>query len=146
MIALQRLGLADAIAAVFADCAVPPAVAREVEAGGELPRWVRRWPYAVRPVASVEARGLDPGESEVITLGIELGDRVVVLDDLDARNLATELGLDTVGTLGLLLAAKRSRVIPLVGPYLNRLPEIRFRAGSGLLRRVLREADELDRL
>ncbi len=119
LIALRQLGLIDLIAPVFAACIVPPADA-------------------------VTAKDLDPGESEVLSLGLHLRDRVVVLDDGDAHTVVFELGLDVIGTLGLLVAAKRRGIVPLVGPYLDRLPGIRFFAAPALLRGVLRAADEGD--
>jgi len=53
-------------------------------------------------------QALDPGEAEVIALALELETKDVVLDDLDARRFARRSGLLPIGTLGLILAAKRA--------------------------------------
>lgn len=50
---------------------------------------------------------LGSGESEVLMLGLELPDAVLVLDDALARRVAASLDLRFTGTLGLLLDAKR---------------------------------------
>ena len=65
----------------------------------------------------VTAWGLGAGESSVISLVETLPGSIAVLDDLAARRCAGALRLHVVGTLGLLLMAKKSGIIPAVtGP------------------------------
>ena len=49
---------------------------------------------------------LGDGEKEVLALGLETQDPLLLLDDRDARRYARTLGLKISGTLGLLLRAK----------------------------------------
>jgi len=49
---------------------------------------------------------VDKGEAETITLALELGADILLVDDHDARNLAKKLGLQVMGTLGVLALAK----------------------------------------
>ncbi|MDQ4077461.1 MAG: DUF3368 domain-containing protein [Chloroflexota bacterium] len=86
---------------------------------------------------------LDPGEAEVIALALELGTLDVVLDDLEARRFARRSGLQPVGTLGLLLAAKRQGLIEQITPEIEKLRAAGLRASAALIARVLAEADEL---
>jgi len=51
------------------------------------------------------------GEVEVIVGAIENSIQTVILDDNTARNKAKQLGLDVVGTLGILLEANRVGLI-----------------------------------
>lgn len=54
---------------------------------------------------------LGKGEAQVIALAVASGD-VVVLDDQKARQTAKELGLKVTGTIGILLKAEESGMIP----------------------------------
>lgn len=65
---------------------------------------------------------LGPGESEVISLALKKPPQSgVVLDDLQARKCAKTLCIPVIGTLGLVLKAKRKNLIPLVEPAIERL-------------------------
>jgi len=64
---------------------------------------------------------LGEGESEVLTLALSQADHGVVLDDLQARKCAQVLGLPLMGSLGLLVKAKKDGLIDSVTPALNRL-------------------------
>jgi uncharacterized protein len=64
--------------------------------------------------------GLDYGEKAVIALGTLLqGDVVLLMDDLEGRRVAKDLGLPVVGTVGLLLLAKQRRLIDQVIPLVE---------------------------
>ena len=60
----------------------------------------------------VTAWGLGAGESSVISMVQAMPRSIAVLDDLAARRCAGALQLEVVGTLGLLLRAKRAGLIP----------------------------------
>jgi predicted nucleic acid-binding protein len=85
---------------------------------------------------------LGPGESETISLALELQARLVILDDRPARRLAQALNLPVIGTLGVLLAAKNRGFLRAVKPSLDSLLQNDFRIGPSLLEQVLRGARE----
>jgi predicted nucleic acid-binding protein len=60
----------------------------------------------------VAAWDLGQGESEVITLALNRGETGVVLDDSQARKCAKVLEVPLIGTLGLILKARRENLIP----------------------------------
>ena len=86
--------------------------------------------------------GLGEGESEAISLAVELKFRWIILDDCAARRLAQSLSLSVIGTLGLLLAAKRRGLLSLVRPSLDALVSHGFHIAPALYDRVLEEAGE----
>jgi hypothetical protein len=86
--------------------------------------------------------GLGDGESEAISLAVELGARWIVLDDRAARRLAQGLGLPVIGTLGLLLAAKRRGLLTVIRPSVDALVRQGFHIASELYERVLSDAGE----
>lgn len=52
------------------------------------------------------------GEASAIALALETADNVLILDDWKARRLAERLGLSVTGTLGVLIKAKNTGIIP----------------------------------
>jgi predicted nucleic acid-binding protein len=85
---------------------------------------------------------LGAGENETLALGLEIKADLVIMDERAGRRLALALGLPVVGTAGVLLAAKRASLIPVVRPLLHALTERGFRISSALRDRVLADAAE----
>ncbi|MEK6322881.1 MAG: DUF3368 domain-containing protein [Acidobacteriota bacterium] len=84
---------------------------------------------------------VDHGEAEAIALASERGWRVV-LDDRQARVIARSLGIQMIGTVGILLRAKQSGVIPLVRPIIDALEASGFWVSGALQEEALRLAGE----
>lgn len=123
LIALGKLGRLDLLASLFGKVTIPSAVFDEVVTQG-LARnaddakavdifWRRHgWPvHKVSPetLATYRPRvALDRGETEVLALALTLHDPLLLLDDEAARGEARRLELQTRGTLGILVLARRS--------------------------------------
>lgn len=142
LIALHQIGQLGLLEALFGAVLIPAAVARETP-GVERPSWlVER--ALMKPLApGVVRAGLGPGESEAISLALELDADRLILDELPARSLAQSLGLTMIGTLGILLAAKRRGLIPAVREPMDVLRRAAFRVAPDLYENVLRKAGEL---
>lgn len=69
----------------------------------------------------VASWNLGAGESEVITLAVDKPGYGVVLDDLQARNCAQILSIPLIGSLGLLVRAKKEGLLEIVKPAFDRL-------------------------
>ncbi|HEX2094542.1 MAG TPA: DUF3368 domain-containing protein [Longimicrobiaceae bacterium] len=123
---------------MFGPVLAPPAVVQEF---GHAPEWLST--TSVSSSALVAALGLvlGPGEAEAIALAAERQCRVI-LDDHQARSAAARLGLEVIGTVGILLRAKRAGLVPEVGPLLDALDGVGFRVDPGLRRRALELANE----
>jgi predicted nucleic acid-binding protein len=89
----------------------------------------------------VSAR-LGKGEREAIALALELQATELIIDDLPARRLATSLGLPIIGTLGLLLRAKKKGVILAVRPLMEDLQARDFHISERLFEGILAAAGE----
>ena len=101
----------------------------------------------VVPVTNVSLRDhllpqIDLGEAEVIALAIELGTLRVLLDDQDARRSARLHGLQPMGTLGLLLKAKRRGLLSAIRPEIDRLAQTNFYFSAALIAEILLAAGE----
>ena len=62
----------------------------------------------------IKSAGLGAGESEAMALALVLHADRVLLDELAGRKLALRLGVPVIGSVGVLLAAKRKSLIPAV--------------------------------
>lgn len=98
----------------------------EDPAASKLQQAARSWLQVTevedRRAVEIILADLGPGEAEVIQLARERATTQVVLDDLDARRYARRVGLEPVGTLGLLLAARLRGEIHSLGAEIVRLP------------------------
>jgi len=79
---------------------------------------------------------------QVLALGTETLDSLVILDDALARQYARMLNLRLTGTLGVLLKAKKAGLLPALAPVLERLQPLRFRIDPETRQAVLRLAGE----
>ncbi len=80
---------------------------------------------------------LDLGQAATLALAVAQSSQLVLLDDWAARRAAASLSLPHVGVVGLLLAAKSRRFVPLVKPILD---DLRAHAGFRLADPVYLEA------
>lgn len=141
IIALDRIGQFQLLSGLFTQLIVPPAVVREV-APIQLPGWVMEQPLTQPVGPHVLRAALGDGESEAISVAVELRARWIILDDRAARRLAQSLGLPVIGTLGVLLAAKRRGLLAAVQPSLDALVRYGFHVAPALYGRVLHDAGE----
>jgi predicted nucleic acid-binding protein len=88
--------------------------------------------------------GLGDGEWEAIALAVELGARGILIDDRPARRLAEAAGLHVIGTLGLLLEAKRAGHIGTIRAELDKRLETSFFLSQKLYDELLRMAGEYE--
>ncbi len=85
---------------------------------------------------------IDTGEAEAIVLALELKADLLLVDNRDARNLAKKLGLQLMGTLGVIALAKYRGLIPKAKPIINQLIESGFWISRRVLEEFLKELNE----
>jgi len=88
----------------------------------------------------VDFRG--DGEVEVIILGQELTADILVIDDNSAREYAKYLGLNIIGTVGIILLTKSKGFIYEVKPLLDRLIANGLFISNRLYAEVMKIANE----
>lgn len=141
LIALEHLGHLDLLEKLFGAVIIPPAVAREL-APRILPTWITEHRLSQPIGAQILGASLGNGESEAISLALELSAQLVILDDRPARRLAKALGLSVIGTLGALLLAKQKGLLSVIKPEMEALVNFGFRISQDLYVRVLNDAGE----
>jgi predicted nucleic acid-binding protein len=138
LIGLERIGQLDLLPALYHPILIPPAVASEF--GFSLP-WLQVQPPTNRTAVNVLRTTLGSGESEAIVLAQEIN-ALAILDDKRARRAARQLGLKVKGTVGLLVQARQTGVIPLLKPLLNALEANGFFLSDELKEEALRLVGE----
>ena len=146
LLALDACNQIEVLRSLYARVVVPDEVDQELSAGKTRPllpggltdahrAWIEVLPISGPPDASLAAV-LDPGEAAVITLALELGASQVLLDERAGWREATRQGLTVVGSVGVILLAKRKGLITEVKPHLH---EMRNK-GIYLSKRVIDDA------
>jgi len=143
---LQRLDLLELLAPALT---VPEAVIREVAAGADRDpataaavAWAReRMRPDVPLVTSVGVWDLGTGESQVISHCLA-SPAVAVLDDGEARACAQAHDLSLIGTLGIILRARKQGLIPAARPLIDELISAGSFLDRGLVERELAKLHE----
>lgn len=153
LIALSTIGQLGLLLRRFPEgVVVPQAVWREVvETGKGQPgseevasaSWVVVREVKDQGLVSLLRPELDDGEAETIALAREEQVPVVLLDEKDARRVARRLGLQVLGTVGLLIWAKRVGTIASLREQLDTLQGLgRFRLSQPVYDEALRAVGE----
>jgi hypothetical protein len=88
-------------------------------------------------------QSLDLGESEALVLALEVQAAAILVDEKLGRRLASKWGLRPVGTLGVLLEAKRAGLLPLIKLLIDQLQQtLNFFVSPQLKAHVLKLAGE----
>lgn len=142
LIALDRIGQLPLLPVLLIKIHIPRAVRQEVFEQNPLPDWIVERPLR-QPIASrITSARLGPGEREAVALALELSAAEVIIDDLAARRLAYALQVPVIGTLGLLLRAKKRGLIPLIRPLVEALQDHEFHASARLVEGIFAAAGE----
>jgi predicted nucleic acid-binding protein len=153
LINLCRVGHAGLLTSLFLEVVIPPAVAAEFVAltlaaprfsGLNLPAGIREQSPAALLPAVQAAKGLDAGEAAALSLAVEIHADAILIDERRGREIALQLGLHTIGLLGILLRAKALGIIPKIAPLIETLErDAGFWISEKLRAEVLRLAGEI---
>ena len=105
------------------------------------------WIYPVkvkdRLAVAVLLDELDLGEAETIVLAKELNADWVLMDEKKGRRKLTQLELQKIGTLGLLLKTKEIGLLSEIKSAINKLNTVGFNLSDSVINLVLEQANEL---
>ena len=130
VIALACVGRLELLHAVYTQIMVPDAVFDEITVAGAgepgarevgQAAWIMRQPVRNTSLVTALRLELDAGEAEAIALAVENKADLILLDERIGRRAAQRLGLTTIGTLGVLIAAKDRGLLAAVRPVLDAL-------------------------
>ncbi len=84
---------------------------------------------------------LHKGEAEAIALAMQVKADILLLDDKKARALATKLGLRILGTLGILILAKKKSIINSIEEEIAKLMKKSFWLSQNVVSKALEKAE-----
>jgi len=119
LILLVNIGHLEVLPRLFGQIVIPPAVASEL-AGSSRPQPVRDfiaalppWIVIQRPATIENIPDLHPGETEALSLAIELNADLVLIDERKAYREAVARKLNAIGTIRVLERAASERLLDL---------------------------------
>ncbi len=149
-IALSTCGQIPLLEKLYTDVYIPYHVKEEIMAGGkdsfgvyelETCKWVK-----IEKVQDIEKVTLlcelEQGEAEVIILAKEIGIKQVLIDEKVARLQAHVLDLDVIGTLGLLLKAKKKGLLPSIKISITKIMDSGIWIKDQIVQGIIKDAGE----
>jgi len=153
VISLLKIGRLDLLRKMYGEVIIPAAVydeltvndvfpdeAEAVKNCGFLRRENVKNELAVKILSST--MGLDKGESEALVLYEDLRADLLLVDERKARSVARKMGYTIVGTLGLLIEAKRLGHISVLRPLLEALMASNIRISQSLFNEIVKLDDD----
>lgn len=150
---LAAVGLLELLQQLYDRVIIPKAVYDEMVGvrdlvPGKLEVQTLSW-IETKPVVDIQRLQelqdkLDLGEAEAIVLALELNADLLLIDERRGRKVASQFGIKKItGLLGVLLEAKRKKLIPEMKPIVDELiTQNNFRVSTRLYSRVLQAAGE----
>lgn len=151
LIALAKIGHLHILIELFGQVIIPQGVYDEVVTNapnrpGSAEIATANWIHVQSPTDKTKVAylrtDLDYGEAEALVLAEELSADWTLLDESKARFAADLIGLRYIGTVGLLLAAKRQGKLNTLRPLLDDLRSKNFHLSNRIYQTVLKQAGE----
>ncbi|MCX5803846.1 MAG: DUF3368 domain-containing protein [Proteobacteria bacterium] len=144
IILLGKADLLKTISPLGKSWIIPKGVVGEVEKKRSIEPYLSGLSYnskVIRKSSStthplIAAWDLGQGESEVLTLAFGKDGVCVVLDDLQARKCAALFDIPLIGSIGLIILAKRKGLIDLAKPKIERLKAAGLHIDNTMLGRI----------
>jgi predicted nucleic acid-binding protein len=141
LILLDNIGELDLLLKLFGTIITTSVI--KAEFGKSLPDWFEiKEPFDKNYQSLIET-AIDKGEASAIALAVEYKDCLLIIDDLKGRKFAQQLGLQIIGTLGVIVDAKLSGIIPSIRPIIDKIKSTNFRISESLEKLLLVKAGEL---
>lgn len=149
---LAKVGKLNLIQQLYGKILIPRAVHEELldERAGETvirtvqsATWLEIQSVQNQELVNELRSRVNVGEAEAIALAVEVEATRLIIDERLGRQAASDLGVKITGVLGILLLAKRQKLIVAVKPIMDDLTaQANFRISSQLYTDVLNAAGE----
>lgn len=139
LVLLEKIDKLNILHKLFGTVFVTDTVADEF--GSELPEWIQKKEFEDKKYFRILKTSVDPGEASAIALAVQLNGKLI-LDDIKARRLASDLSIGFTGTLGILVEAKKSGYISSLENILLRIKKTNFYMSAELEEKLLNSVNE----
>ena len=122
LISLMKIGHLDLLEQLFGEVQIPEAVFDELVYNTNFPeesKLIQESNYIIRvsvkDTSAVDllrrSSALDAGESEAIILSDSIGASLLLMDEVKGRQVAKQMGIPLMGTIGLLLVGYNEKLL-----------------------------------
>ncbi len=151
LILLARIGRLPLLRSLYGELLMPTAVHQETvlqdpkRPGAQAiakADWIRIREVTDAMAVTMLRQQVGSGESEAIVLALESAADLLIIDDAKGRRIAEAYGIPAVGSIGVLIQAKKRGIIEAVKPDLDAIQQAGLRMNSHLYTQALRLAEE----
>lgn len=150
LIILLKSGLENILPKLFDEIIVPDAVWQEILSNDHNDIAQQKLPFllwlkktsAKELKQEIEIYNLGKGETEALSLALEISDAAVILDDFAARKCAKNLSIPFIGSGGLLILAKQKNLISSVSEELKKIQEAGLWISDSVIKIIKEKAGE----
>lgn len=146
LIFLAKIDLIHVLPAMIENLKIPLGVYDEIKGHNDAAsEWIEKvkddYVIKIDPVPTIiESWDLGKGETEVIAYANSQKYLRAALDDKAARNCAASLGIDVIGTIGLIILANKKGRIENPVEYLEKLKKTGYRISDELFQHAIQLA------
>lgn len=97
-----------------------------------------------KPLVKALNKDLDSGESEAIALAIEKNADLIILDEIEAREIASIYNINKTGFIGVLIKAKEMNLIKSIKKYLDLAIQKGFWINETLYEKIIHQLSGLE--
>lgn len=136
LIILSKIGLLEILHTLFGEVWITEEVKNEFDE--QLPDWISVKKADATQITQILALNVDIGEASSMALYLEqTQDALLVIDERKGRLIAKDLGIKIIGTLGILIKAQKSGLIPDMQEVVALLEQTDFRLSPILKQQLL---------
>ena len=151
MIILSKIGMLSIMHRLFGEIIIPQAVYDEITCKSDViskiirdNRWIKVSKISSNADRSMYKSKLHDGEVEVMILAQEMdADILAVIDDNAAKKTAKYLGINVIGTLGVLVMAKKRGYLGSIQKVIQLMKHCGFYGSTHVEEQVLKVGGEL---
>lgn len=135
LIALSNIDLLHILKDLYQEVIITKEVKHEF--GERLPEWIKVSDVKNQKQQAELEKQLDKGEASSIALALELKNSVLIIDEVKGRKIAKSFKLNIIGTIGVLLLAKKKGFITDVIGIILKMVNKGFRLSDKLIDRLI---------
>lgn len=136
LIVLSKIGLMNILQSLFGEVWITEEVKNEF--GEALPVWIVVKKADAAQITRILTLNVDEGEASAMALYLEqTEDALLVIDERKGRLVAKDLGIEIIGTLGIITKAKQAGLINNIQQVIDDLEQTDFRLSPLLKQQLL---------